>query len=176
MKAGTLHRIAREWSGRTELAIRFPMPARVTTRYNDALAIERGPLVYSLELGEQWTQVNADKPHRQLPHGDFEVKPTTPWNYGLIASGDGVADLRFEERPVGERPFSPDGAGMAATQGAADSNWRIVRAGGAVPGRRHGGSGPGPTRTGRDVTLIPYGCTNIGSRVSKLGEVVRGSF
>jgi hypothetical protein len=166
MKPGTLHRIAREWSGRTELAIRFPMAARVTTQYNDALAIERGPLVYSLKLGEQWTQVNAEKPHRQLPHGDFEVKPTTPWNYGLIASGDSVAGLTFEERPLGERPFSPDGAGMVATARARRiPNWRIIRgwagelsvsdAAWADPARTPAADGEAT------VTLIPYGCTNI---------------
>ena len=112
MLPGTLHRLEREWTGRTELSIRFPMTARVTRRYNDAVAIERGPLVYSLKLEEQWTRVNADKPHRELPHGDFEVRPAAPWNYALIGSEDGVAGLRFEERAIGERPFSPEGAGM----------------------------------------------------------------
>jgi hypothetical protein len=142
------------------------MAPRVTTRYNDALAVERGPLVYALKLGEEWTQVNADKPHRQLPHGDFEVKPTTPWNYGLIAAGDSVSGLTFEERPVGDRPFSPDGAGMVATAKARRiPNWRIIRgwagelsvadAAWADPARTPAADGEAT------VTLIPYGCTNI---------------
>jgi hypothetical protein len=166
MQPGTMHRIDREWSGKTELSIRLPMTPRVTSRYNDAVAIERGPLVYSLKLGEQWTRVNAGKPHRELPHGDFEVRPTTPWNYGLIGTGEGIADLRFTERPIGEQPFSPDGAGMSATararrlpdwkiehgwageRSSSDRNW-------ADPGRK---ATPEPEET---ITLIPYGCTNI---------------
>lgn len=174
MQAGTLHRIDREWSGSTELSIRLPMAALVTKRYNEAIAVERGPLVYSLKLGEQWTQVNADKPHRQLPHGDFEVRPTTPWNYGLVASGAGLAGLRFEERAIGERPFSPEGAGMVATVRARRMpNWKIVRgwagelstadAAWADPGRA-------PTAEPEEmVTLIPYGCTNI--RITEFPQV-----
>jgi hypothetical protein len=166
LKAGTLHRIVREWNGTTELAIRFPMAPKVTARYNGAIAIERGPLVYSLKIGEEWRRVNAEKPHREPPHADYEIRPTTPWNYGLIASGNSVSDLRFEERPVGEKPFSPDGAGMFATAKARRlPNWKIVRgwagelsapdAAWADPGRKLSEE---PEET---VTLIPYGCTNI---------------
>ncbi len=90
------------------------MQATVTTRYNEAVAVERGPLVYSLKIDETWTRVNADKPHRELPHGDFEVRPAGAWNYGLVVDpAHPDESVRFEERPVGEQPFSPQGAGMA---------------------------------------------------------------
>ena len=73
---------------------------------------------YTVELsskGETWKQVNVDKPHRQLPHGDFEVRPSTPWNYGLdLDDAQGESDITFTERTVGEKPFSPDGAGVVA--------------------------------------------------------------
>jgi hypothetical protein len=174
MAAGSLHRIDREWSGSTTLAIRFPMRPEVTTRYNDAIAVERGPLVYALRIGESWTRVNADKPHREPPHADFEIRPTTPWNYGLVASGRSVAGLTFEERPVGERPFSPDGAGMIATATARRiPGWKTVRgwagelsiadSAWADAGRRHSDE---PEET---VTLIPYGCTNI--RITEFPKV-----
>ena len=166
MQPGTMHLIDREWSGKTELSIRLPMTPRVTARYNDAVAVERGPLVYSLKLGERWTRVNAEKPHRELPHGDFEVRPTTPWNYGLIGTADGIAGLRFAEQPIGERPFSPDGAGMSATARARrlpdwkiEHGWAGERSSSdrswADPGRK---ATPQPEET---ITLIPYGCTNI---------------
>ena len=166
MTPGTLHRLDREWSGRTDVAIRFPMAPAIGVRYNEAVSVERGPLVYALRIGEAWTRVNADKPHRELPHADFEVRPTTPWNYGLVAAGDGIKGLTFEERPVGDQPFSPDGAGMAATAvGRRIPTWRlqhgwageIAPADGAWadPGRRVTSE---PEET---VTLVPYGCTNL---------------
>jgi hypothetical protein len=169
MAPGTMHRIDREWSGRVEIAIRFPMAPIVTERDNGAVAIERGPLVYALKLGEAWTRVNADKPHRELPHGDFEVRPTTPWNYGLVAGGGpggDVAGLTFEERPVGVMPFSPDGAGVVATARARKiPSWRLD-AGWAAEIAPPDSAWADPTRRitnqpEETVTLIPYGCTNI---------------
>ena len=97
-KPGTFHRLDREWKGTVEIELRFPMKAATTSRYNEAIAIERGPLVYSLKLGEQWTRVNADKPHRELPHGDFEVRPTTPWNYGLVVPKEMTRPTRSRSR------------------------------------------------------------------------------
>jgi uncharacterized protein len=165
MKPGTLHRIDREWQGMTEIGLRFPMRARVDVRYNGAAAIERGPLVYALRLGEEWRRVNADKPHRELPHGDFEVRPITPWNYGVILD-DPAADVRFEERPVGERPFSPEGAAMVATvKGRRIPGWQLAHGWAreispadvawADPSKAP------TTEPVEELTLIPYGCTNI---------------
>jgi hypothetical protein len=166
MAPGTLHRLEREWAGETTLAVRFPMRPRVAVRYNEAVAVERGPLVYSLAIGEEWTRVNADKPHRELPHGDFEVRPTTPWNYGLVVDpARPEATLRFEERPVGQRPFSPDGAGVVATAKARRlPGWKLVNGWAAeispadTAWARPGGPEAGPVE---EVRLLPYGCTNL---------------
>ncbi|MDD8025756.1 MAG: glycoside hydrolase family 127 protein [Acidobacteriota bacterium] len=160
LEPGTFHRLDRAWSGTTEIELRFPMRAQATARYNEAVAVERGPLVYSLKLGEEWTRVNADKPHRELPHGDFEVRPTTPWNYGLPAAeaGDAAAAMTFEEKPVGARPFSPEGAGMIArTRGRRLKSWLLQRGWAAeiTPGLQ---ASDEPLE---DLALIPYGCSNI---------------
>jgi hypothetical protein len=165
--AGAMHRLDREWHGATSVNVRLPMRPAVTTRYDGAVAVERGPLVYALRVDEEWRRINADKPQRELPHGDFEVYPRTPWNYGLIvdpARPDG--GIRFAERPVGAAPFAPEGAGMVATVPArripgwhlehgwageispADVAW-------ADPGR------PASDQPVAEVTLIPYGCTDL---------------
>ncbi len=113
LKPGSWHWLDRHWKGDTEIRLHFPMKPRITRRYNGAVAIERGPLVYSLKLGENRTRVNADKPHRELPHGDFEIRSTTPWNYALaVNEAKPETSVSFEEHPVGERPFSPEGAGV----------------------------------------------------------------
>jgi hypothetical protein len=123
--------------------------------------------VYSLKIDETWTRVNADKPHRELPHGDFEVQPASAWNYGLVVDPDHPEQsVRFEERPVGERPFSPDGAGMAArATGRKIPSWKIVHGwAGEISPADVAWSDPARSVTDEpdeDVTLIPYGCTNI---------------
>ena len=82
----------REWRDATTVTVRLPMQAAVTTGYNGAVAVERGPLVYALRVEADWRRINADKPQRELPHGDFEVYPRTPWNYGLIVDPARAAD------------------------------------------------------------------------------------
>jgi hypothetical protein len=159
LQHGTFHRLEQEWKGGTEISLRFPMRAKFTWRYNGAIAWERGPLAYSLKLGENRTRVNADKPHRELPHGDFEIRPTTPWNYGLLVDeAQPGKSIVFEEQPVGEKPFSPEGAGVIAkVRGRKLPQWKL----------EHGWAGeppPGPQSSKEpleDLTLIPYGCTNI---------------
>ena len=167
MAPGTLHRIEREWNGKVEVLIRFPMRTKVSSRYNEAIAIERGPLVYALKIAETWARVNADKPHRELPHGDFEVRPASAWNYGLVVDEQRLDEgVRFEDRPVGAQPFSPEGAGMIAhATGRKIPAWKLA----------HGWAGElspadtawaDPSRSVSDepdeeLTLIPYGCTNI---------------
>jgi hypothetical protein len=159
LKPGSFHRLNREWKGSTRIELRFPMRVVTTRRYNGALAVERGPLVYSLKLGEQWTRVNADKPHRELLHGDFEVRPTTPWNYGLLVDeAKPEASIAFTVQPVGAMPFSPDGAGMKArVKGRRLPNWKLEHGWAAeVP--------PGPQASGEpleELTLIPYGCAKL---------------
>jgi uncharacterized protein len=159
IKPGAFHRLEQEWKGEISLLLRFPMRVKTSRRYNGALSIERGPLVYSLKLGEAWKQVNAGKPHREPPHGDYEVRPSSPWNYGIVVDeSHPESSVTFKEKPVGEKPFSPEGAGiLAKVKGRKLPGWKLENGwAGEVP--------PGPQESSEpieELTLIPYGCTNI---------------
>jgi len=140
--------------------LQFPMEPRASRRYNNAIAVERGPLVYSLKIGERWERVNEDKPYRELPHGDWEVYPTTPWNYALDVSEDTLdEDLKFKEQLIGDLPFSPEGAPVsAAVKGILLDEWMMENgSAGEMP------VSPVARKEGKlhTLTLIPYGCTNL---------------
>ena len=87
----------------------LPMRPVITTRYNGAVAVERGPLVYSLRIGEQWQRINADTPHRGTAARRLRVRPNTPWNYGLMSGSRASSRQRpeFTEQPVGASRFRP---------------------------------------------------------------------
>jgi hypothetical protein len=156
---GAFHRIAREWVGETAVELTLPMAPELWQGYHGAVAIARGPLVYALKIGEAWRRVNQDRPGRELPHADWEVYPTTPWNYALTVSEASLArDVKFSGHPVGEFPFSPDGAPVSATvKGRRVPDWQMEAGSAAdVP--------PSPIATTdplEELTLIPYGCTNL---------------
>lgn len=159
LAAGTFFRLDRQWSGETRLTLRFPMRVRSSRRFHNAIGLERGPLVYALKLGEEWKRVNADMPLRELPHGDWEVYATTPWNYALDLSEETLdRDVEFFEHTVGNMPFSPDGAPVSArVKGVLLESWKLVNgSAGELP--MSPVSADGPIKV---LTLIPYGCTNI---------------
>jgi len=158
-KPGSFYRLSRQWRGRTGVRLVFPMSPGLVQGYRGAVAVERGPLVYSLRIGERWVRVHEDQPCRELPHADWEIYPTTPWNYALRVSEATLhEDVSFAEHPVGECPFSPEGAPVSATvRGRQVPGWVMVRGSAAdVP--------EGPVMTEEpeeELTLIPYGCTNL---------------
>jgi len=166
---GTFCRVQRQWQGETELRLTLPMTPKTSRRYNGAIAIERGPLVYSLKIGEQWRRVNEDQPYRQPPHADWELLPTTPWNYALdVDEQHPEKGLTFTEAPVGDCPFSPDGAPVLATVcGRKLPHW----------GLRHGWAAETPLSPCssdepiEELTLIPYGCTDL--RMTELPRLKR---
>lgn len=162
--AGAFHSIEREWRGTTEVRLALPMRPRASRRRHNAIAIERGPLVYALKIGEEWKRVNEGKPLREPPHADWEVHPTTPWNYALDVGEETLAeDVTFAEHPIGDCPFSPDGAPVSATVGGRRlPEWRVENnSAGDTP--QSPVESPEPLE---DLTLIPYGCTNL--RVAEL--------
>lgn len=156
---GEYYEIQREWNGETKISLTFPMQPRGVRGYNNSLAIIRGPLVYSLKIGEEWNRIHADKPYRELPHGDWEVHPATPWNYALdVDEADLAKDIKFKEHPLGDMPFSPAGAPVSAVvEGIRLEDWNLIQ----------GSAGNMPispvAASGQKVklTLIPYGCTNL---------------
>jgi DUF1680 family protein len=160
VKAGSFHTVEREWKSGDTVELTFPMPLNVTQWYRDGVAIHRGPLVFSLAMGEEWKPVRDwTKIKPDPPNQDWEVYPKTPWNYALVLDpANPSASLMVEERPLGESPFSPEGAPLRMTaRGRRVPEWTLVK----------GSAGPLPqspvktTEPEEDLTLIPYGCTNL---------------
>jgi uncharacterized protein len=158
LTAGDYYILDREWEGTESFTLTLPMHPILMERPNGAVAIERGPLVYALPIGEDWRRVHADQPHRELPHADWEVYATTPWNYALdiVHFLEGMAT--FEKRPMPDLPFSPENAPIVAhLRGRRVDSWQ-ARNGSAAPPPFSPVDSEHPLE---EIRLIPYGCTNL---------------
>ncbi len=154
MAPAAFHRLERDWDGETALTLRLPMRPRVERRFNGAASILRGPLLYALPVGEEWRRIGGEP-----PHADWEVLPTTPWNYALdLDPVRPETSVAFEAGSVGPMPFSPEGA---------PASGRVI--GRRLPGwgLEHNAAAPPPPSPARsaepaeELRLIPYGATNL---------------
>jgi hypothetical protein len=158
-KPGSFFTLQRRWEGATRITLTLPMAPELRRGYHDAAAIRRGPLVYALKMGERWERVHEDAPFRELPHADWEVYPTTPWNYALDVGDETLEeDVTFHEHPIGPVPFSPAGAPVTAqVRSRRLPDWGLER-GSAMDAPQSPVASGEPPET---LTLIPYGCTNL---------------
>jgi hypothetical protein len=162
VRAGAFFTINREWRQGDTILLRLPMPVIVSHGYHGAVFVNRGPLLYSLQIGEKWKKL-ADKGQT----ADWEVDPTTPWNYALvIKQSDPQNSFSVILRHMGEQPFSAEGTPVELrARGIQLKDWKLVdNSAGPLPQSPVKASGPA-----RDVTLIPYGAAKL--RITEFPEV-----
>jgi hypothetical protein len=160
VRAGEFHRIERQWNKEDKISLILPLPLRTSLWYQNSVAVERGPLVFALRIGEEWRKIDKGMSHpAKPPAADWEAGPTTPWNYALIIDpARAQASAEVVEKPVGEFPFSSAGAPVEVRiKGRRLPAWKLVN-GSAAPPPPSPVSSQAPEET---LTLIPYGCAKL---------------
>ena len=154
VETGQFYRVEREWQSGDRVELRFPMHIVNSHWYNNSRAVERGPLVYSLKIGESWYKIK-----QTGPAADWEVYPTTPWNYALVIDKDNNPNsFEVTEGPVGNQPFSLEGAPVEIQVKARRlPEWQIVDdSAGPLPISPVTSKQPVET-----ISLIPYGAAKL---------------
>lgn len=168
VKAGSFHAIKRRWQKGDQVVLKLPMDVRTTRGFNDSVIIERGPLVFSLKIGEDWRKVQGKMRNPAIPPAvDWEVHPTTDWNYGLVINPNKPA-AQVIEKAIGKMPFSAEGAPVEIRiKGRKLPDWKLV----------NGVAGPPPTSPAKStapeetLTLIPYGSAKL--RITEFPLIAR---
>lgn len=118
--AGEYFVLKKKFSPGDVIELMLPMELRQTYWHNDSISLERGPLIFSLNIGEDWK-----KYARKEPFADWEVYPTTPWNYGLKLNQ--LKDIEITEDSIMPyQPFDKDNAPIKLyAKGKKVTNWEL---------------------------------------------------
>jgi hypothetical protein len=152
--------VDRQWTGNDRMELKLPMKVRLNRWVENAVSVERGPLVYVLRIEEEWKEViNGDR------WGDFhEVRPSSPWNYGILEAA--VQDPENEIQLAGHSPdqsypWTLENAPIKLiTRGKIIPDWKLHR----------DMAGPLPhslplkhltDEKAEKIVLIPYGCSTL---------------
>lgn len=160
----TILKINRDWKWGDVVELQLPMHIFKNNWYENSMSVERGPITYALKIGEDWKKIKNERDPVEYGDTYYEVYPKTPWNYGLAR----VPDNKFEEAftvtkktRISDYPWNPESAPVEIkTKAKRISSWKIY----------NGMTGPIPysvtygletEKEAEEITLIPYGCTNL---------------
>jgi uncharacterized protein len=90
-----------DWQPDDECLLTLPMDVRIEPQYNNSIAVLRGPLYFSLRIGQSYRDLGNKE--------SWEILPTTPWNYGLELAGKTAKNVKVVQNPVGDFPFAGRG-------------------------------------------------------------------
>jgi hypothetical protein len=152
-------RLERTWQTGDRIEVLFPMELQVKRwpENKNCVSIERGPLTYSLRIGEEYRRAGGTE---RWP--EWEILPTSAWNYGLVVTEQNpTAGFELVERewPADDQPFTLEGAPLELRAKAKRiPEWKLNQQGlaDAVP--------PSPVRSAEDVetvTLVPMGAARL---------------
>ena len=104
----------RKWQSGDVVKLDIPLEIKTERRYNNSIAIKRGPLYFSLRIGKDYQKIHlSGRSITSIDYmgtTDWQIKPTTPWNYGLLMDESNPAEsFNIRKNPIQKYPFSDKG-------------------------------------------------------------------
>ncbi len=157
--AGSYLIVHRTWNPGDKIALHLPMTVRVrrwATNQN-AVSVDRGPLTYSLLIGEKWNRYAGTA---RWP--EYAVYPQSAWNYGLVVNDASPAhsfDVATKGGLVAANPWKHETTPITLHAKAKKiPNWQMDAKNVVSPLQ------PSPVRSAEateTVSLIPMGAARL---------------
>ncbi|RXF70129.1 beta-L-arabinofuranosidase domain-containing protein [Arcticibacter tournemirensis] len=166
-KAGTVAIINRGWSNGDSITLTLPMKVATSTWYENAVSVERGPLVYALDIPARWEKKLTGDGNRRFGEFYYEVHPQGAWNYGIPDFGekDPATIFSVEKRSRTDRSFPWNSRNAPVTirvKGKQIPNWQQYNGmAGPQPHSNIYGYTLSKDKPETQLTLIPYGCSTL---------------
>jgi hypothetical protein len=147
------------------IALTLPMKLALSNWPQNGIGIERGPIVYSLPIKEQWTpRVEAKFTSEEFP--SWEATPVSEWNYGLAldpARLEDEAHIKYNPGPV-DNPWENPPVTLSVPVRKIES-WEL-QSNPALPEQKFTPPLPDlsinrPAGEVERVALVPYGSTHL---------------
>jgi hypothetical protein len=151
--------VKRQWADGDTVTLRLPMQVAVRTwkKNKDSVSVDYGPLTYSLKIDEKWVRYGSSE-----AWPEWEVFPTSAWNYGLeLDANDPGRSFQVEVRkgPLNKQPFTPQDVPVSLRVKARKiPAWKMDDLGAVGLLRRSPARSSEPVET---VTLIPMGAARL---------------
>lgn len=142
-------KVQRTWQPGDAIELDFDAQVVAEAGHNGAVSFSRGALLFSLPVGEAWV------PWRKRGlTTDWQVYPTTRWNYAITARAPQVS-----EHPIGPMPFAAQSAAVRITvEGRPVPAWFALEgAAEPIPARPE----PATDEPAVALTLIPYAAAKL---------------
>ena len=156
--AGDMLTLHRSWKKGDVVLLHFPMEVHFSDQVNQSVTVERGPLVYGLKIDAAYS---IRKEHPVKGFFDYEVKPTSPWNYALVIDPkQATQSVRVEQQAMPKNPFEQAVTPVRLKlQAKRLPSWKVS------DNEMHAEEVPNsPVSTDaplEEITLVPYGSENI---------------
>jgi DUF1680 family protein len=159
--------VKRTWRDGDEMVLQLPMSFRTERWHENSASIQHGPLLYALRITDEWHYVESG----EHPPGYYEVYPKSAWNYGLRQRAIREPGKFFKLQRldgIAPQPWQPDTAPVQLeTSAVRIPFWQMYNEmAGPLPASPVRGI---ENQTMEQITLIPYGCTNL--RISEFPVV-----
>jgi uncharacterized protein len=170
--------IDEKWMNGDRIEITFPMAVRTEKRYNNSVAVMRGPLYYSLRIDKEYSSVKLNYDNFGYKgSADWEIRPLTDWNFGLLLDNieRPVSGVNVTVNGLWRYPFADKGDMVWSETAGSFIEWQedspvtITLKAMKVPGwilKNNSADVPPvspvkPETNSETITLVPYGATRL---------------